>query len=44
MIQADGKKFILQGKNYSYAMYVLETGFLQHLHYGGKVTEYDLII
>lgn len=42
MIQADGKKFILQGKNYSYAMYVLETGFLQHLHYGGKVTEYDL--
>lgn len=42
MIQANGKTFLLQGKNYSYAMYVLETGFLQHLHYGGKVTEADL--
>ncbi len=42
MIQADGKKFILQGKNYSYAMYVVETGFLQHLHYGGRITENDL--
>lgn len=42
MIQADGKKFILQGKNYSYAMCALGTGFLQHLHYGGRITEADL--
>lgn len=42
MIQAKGKTFLLQGKNYSYAMHVLETGFLQHLHYGGKVTQTDL--
>ena len=42
MIQADGKRFFLQGKNYSYAMYVLESGFLQHLHYGGNVTQSDL--
>ncbi len=42
MIQADGTKFILQGKNYSYVMYVTETGFLQHLHFGGKITEADL--
>lgn len=42
MIQANGKTFLLQGKNYSYAMHVLETGFLQHLHYGGKVTQTDL--
>ncbi len=42
MIHADGKKFLLQGKNYGYAMCVTETGFLQHLHYGGKITEADL--
>ena len=42
MIQANGKTFFLQGKNYSYVMCVVETGFLQHLHYGGKVTQSDL--
>ena len=42
MIQANDKTFLLHGKNYSYAMYVLESGFLQHLHYGGKVTQADL--
>ncbi len=42
MIEANGKTFLLQGKNYSYAMHVLESGFLQHLYYGGKITETDL--
>ena len=42
MIKANGKTFLLQGKNYSYAMHVLESGFLQHLYYGGKITETDL--
>ena len=42
MIEANGKTFLLQGKNYSYAMYVLESGFLQHLYYGGRVTQTDL--
>ena len=42
MILADGKRFLLFGKSYGYAMAVTETGFLQHLHYGGKITERDL--
>lgn len=27
------KSFLLNGKNYSYAMYVNEAGYLQHLYY-----------
>ena len=34
--------FLLGGKNYSYAMYVNDAGFLQNLHYGGKITPEDL--
>ena len=41
MIQADGKKFILQGKNYSYAMYVVETGFLRRQDYGKRSGVFD---
>ncbi len=42
MIYADGSVFLLQGKNYSYAMRVTKTGFLQQLHYGGKITKDDI--
>lgn len=42
MIQANGKTFILCGKDYGYVMAVTETGFLQHLHYGGRVCEADV--
>lgn len=34
--------FILSGKNYSYAMFVNRTGYLQHLYYGKKIGESDL--
>ncbi len=34
MIFADGKLFLLNTKNTSYAFTVLETGQLEHLHYG----------
>ncbi len=37
MILEKGNCFTLQGKNYSYMMYVNEAGFLQHLYYGKKV-------
>ena len=36
------KAFLLQGKNISYAMYVGEAGFLQHLYFGKKLNESDL--
>ncbi len=42
MIEANGKNFLMHGKKYSYALRVTETGFLQQLHYGGRVTEADL--
>jgi len=37
MIYADGKVFLLQTKNTSYMFRVMETGHLQHLHYGGSL-------
>lgn len=36
------KSFLLSGKNYSYAMFVNEAGFLQQLYYGKKIAEIDL--
>ena len=38
-----GKIFLLNGKNYSYAMFVNKYGFLQHLHYGSKISESDAV-
>ena len=43
MIQKQGNAFLLCGKDYSYAMRVTETGYLQHLHFGGKISERDLV-
>ena len=37
MIQADGKLFVLNTKNSSYVFTVLETGQLEHLHYGNHI-------
>lgn len=37
MIKADGKLFVLNTKNTTYAFTVLETGQLEHLHYGGHI-------
>ncbi len=37
MIQADGKLFVLNTNNTSYVFSVLETGQLEHLHYGGHI-------
>lgn len=34
--------FLLEGKNYSYAMYVNRTGLLQQLYYGTKISKSDL--
>lgn len=42
MIYADGKQFLLEGKNYGYAMFVNGDGFLQQLHYGGKMEKEDI--
>lgn len=42
MIYTDGKQFLLEGKNYSYAMFVNGDGFLQQLHYGGKMEKEDI--
>ncbi len=42
MIYADGKQFLLEGKNYGYAMFVNGDGFLQQLHYGGKMKREDV--
>lgn len=41
MIQANGKIFLLNGKQYSYVMRVTETGFLQHLYYGERIVAGD---
>ena len=42
MIFADGKRFLLEGNNYCYAMFVNGDGFLQQLHYGGKIKREDM--
>ena len=42
MIQKHGSAFLLCGKDYAYAMRVTQTRFLQHLHFGGKISESDL--
>lgn len=42
MIYTDGKQFLLEGKNYSYVMFVNGDGFLQQLHYGGKMEKEDI--
>ena len=42
MIYADGKQFLLEGKKYCYAMFINSDGFLQQLHYGGKIKREDL--
>lgn len=41
MIYAQDNLFLLNGKNYSYAMCVNAMGLLQHLHFGGKITVAD---
>ncbi len=41
MIYADGKIFLLQTKNTSYMMRILETGHAEHLHYGGSLISED---
>ncbi len=39
---SETKGFLLNGKNYSYALFVNSAGFLQHLYYGKKIEEGDL--
>lgn len=39
---SDLRAFLLQGKDVSYAMYVGEAGFLQHLYFGKKLSQADL--
>lgn len=39
---SDLRAFLLQGKDMSYAMYVGEAGFLQHLYFGKKLSQTDL--
>ena len=39
---SDLRAFLMQGKDVSYAMYVGEAGFLQHLYFGAKLSEADL--
>lgn len=39
---SDLRAFLLQGKDVSYAMYVGEAGFLQHLYFGKKLSQTDL--
>ncbi len=36
------RTFLLQGKGYSYAAYVDEAGFLQHVYFGGRITAADV--
>ena len=36
------KAFLIEGKNYSYAMFVNDAGYLQNLHYGGKIGREDI--
>ena len=42
MIYAKNGKFLLNGKGFSYAMFVDGQGFLQKLHFGGTIAESDL--
>ncbi|MCM1441073.1 MAG: alpha-galactosidase [Roseburia sp.] len=42
MIIVKDKSFLLQGKNYGYAMYVNGAGYLQHLYYGKKLSTQDM--
>ena len=39
MIKADGKVYVLNTKNTTYAFRVMETGQLEHLYYGGLIQE-----
>jgi len=39
MIRVEGKTFYLNTKNTTYAFRVLETGQLEHLYYGSRITE-----
>ena len=36
------KSFLISGKNYSYAMYVNKSGYLQHLYYGKRIDKTDV--
>lgn len=36
------KTFLINGKNFSYAMYINSTGFLQQLYYGKKLNSSDI--
>ncbi len=42
MIFEADKKFLLNGKGFSYALYVDTEGFLQSVHFGGPIGESDL--
>lgn len=42
MIECSNNAFLLTGKNYSYAFYVNDIGFLQNLHYGAKICNADM--
>lgn len=42
MIFSENKRFLLEGKHFSYAMYVNKAGYLQHLYYGKKLEKADL--
>ena len=37
MISVNNKTFYLNGKDYTYAIFVNEAGYLQHAYYGKKV-------
>lgn len=39
---SEQRAFLLQGKDYSYVMYVGEADFLQQVYYGAKITEKDI--
>lgn len=45
MIKEDfqNKQWLISGKRYSYAMYVNKMGVLQHLYYGKKINNDDLV-
>ncbi len=42
MIYAQNGKFLLNGKGFSYAMFIDGQGFLQKLHFGGQIIPSDL--
>lgn len=44
MIKTQNKIFYICGKNYTYAMYVNDMGFLQHAYYGKKINHNDLLL